>query len=195
MNSVDVVSKNAQILNLMKIRPVGAELFHAVGRTDTQTDRQTDRQTDMKKLIVALRISANTPISDAFTRLYNNMQYDFPRDCMGAVQTNQCTTPRNRVPLQALIVHQQGKQFQAFYGTQICIIVTHLRFPLWCCWGLISCGMWRCITGLMYTDVSKESSAFTFKAVRSFERSGEAPTQNFFFGGLTLRLCIIYVLF
>jgi hypothetical protein len=34
-------SKNPQIKNLMKIRPVGAELVHA----DRQTDRLTDRQT------------------------------------------------------------------------------------------------------------------------------------------------------
>jgi hypothetical protein len=34
--------------NLIKIRPVGAELFHADGRTD--------RQTDMKKLIVVFAI-------------------------------------------------------------------------------------------------------------------------------------------
>jgi len=32
----------------MKIRPVGAELFHADGQTDRQTDKQTDRQTDRR---------------------------------------------------------------------------------------------------------------------------------------------------
>jgi len=37
----------------MKIRSVGAELFHA--------DRQTDRPADITKLIVALRNSANAP--------------------------------------------------------------------------------------------------------------------------------------
>jgi Fe-S-cluster formation regulator IscX/YfhJ len=37
----------------MKIRPVGAELFHADGRTD--------RQTDMTKLIVAFSNFANAP--------------------------------------------------------------------------------------------------------------------------------------
>jgi hypothetical protein len=37
------ISKNTQILNSMKIRPVGTELFHA------------DRQTDMLKVIAALR--------------------------------------------------------------------------------------------------------------------------------------------
>jgi hypothetical protein len=33
---------NTQISNLMKIRPVEAELFHANGRTDGQTDRQAE---------------------------------------------------------------------------------------------------------------------------------------------------------
>ena len=37
----------------MKIRPVGAKLFHADGRTDGRTD--------MKKLLVAFRNFANTP--------------------------------------------------------------------------------------------------------------------------------------
>jgi hypothetical protein len=39
----------------MKIRSVGAKLFHA--------DGQTDRQTDMTKLIVAFRNFANAPKS------------------------------------------------------------------------------------------------------------------------------------
>jgi hypothetical protein len=39
-------SKNTQILHLMKIRPVGSELFHAVGQLDRQMGGQTDRQTD-----------------------------------------------------------------------------------------------------------------------------------------------------
>jgi len=30
--------------NFMKIRPVGAELSHADGRTDGRTDRQTERR-------------------------------------------------------------------------------------------------------------------------------------------------------
>jgi len=37
----------------MKIRPLGAELFHVEGRTD--------RRTDMTKLIVAFRNFANAP--------------------------------------------------------------------------------------------------------------------------------------
>ena len=41
----------------MKIRPLGAELFHAEGRTD----RRTYRQTDMTALIVAFRNFANAP--------------------------------------------------------------------------------------------------------------------------------------
>jgi len=34
---VDRFSKNIHIPNLMKIRPLGAKLFHAVGQTDRQT--------------------------------------------------------------------------------------------------------------------------------------------------------------
>jgi hypothetical protein len=37
------------MLNFMKIRPVGAELFYA----DRQRGRQTDGQTDMTQLLVA----------------------------------------------------------------------------------------------------------------------------------------------
>jgi len=42
-------SKNTQIPNLIKIRSVGAEMFHA------------DGQTDVTKLIVAFRSFANAP--------------------------------------------------------------------------------------------------------------------------------------
>jgi hypothetical protein len=48
-------AKNPQILNFMKIRPVGAELF------------REERRTDMTKLIVALRDFAN---------VYKNLQFD-----------------------------------------------------------------------------------------------------------------------
>jgi len=39
------------MLNLMKIRSLGAELFY----TDERTEKRTDRQTDMMKLTVAFR--------------------------------------------------------------------------------------------------------------------------------------------
>jgi len=39
LNSIDRFSKNIQIPNLVKIRPVGAELFHADKR---RTDRQEE---------------------------------------------------------------------------------------------------------------------------------------------------------
>ena len=46
-----IFSRKAQILNLFKICPVEAELFHADGQTDG----------DMTKLIVAFRNFANAP--------------------------------------------------------------------------------------------------------------------------------------
>ena len=49
------IFETTQILNFMKIRPVGAELFHADGRAET------DGQTGMTKLIVAFRNFANAP--------------------------------------------------------------------------------------------------------------------------------------
>ena len=41
----------------MKIRPLGAELLHADGRTDGRTDRPTD----MTKLVFTFRNFANAP--------------------------------------------------------------------------------------------------------------------------------------
>jgi hypothetical protein len=49
----DRYSKNNQILFVMKIRSLGAELFHAGGRTDGRTD--------VTKLIVAFRNFASAP--------------------------------------------------------------------------------------------------------------------------------------
>ena len=49
----DIFSKNTQISNFTKNRPVGAELLHA--------DRRRDRQTDVTKLLVAFRNFAKAP--------------------------------------------------------------------------------------------------------------------------------------
>jgi hypothetical protein len=46
----------------MKIRPVGAEFFHADGRTDGQTD--------MTRLIAAFRNFANTPKKEIKPKFY-----------------------------------------------------------------------------------------------------------------------------
>ena len=43
--------------NVIKIRPVGAELFHAGGRTD----RRNNRRTNMTKFIVGFRNFVNAP--------------------------------------------------------------------------------------------------------------------------------------
>ena len=47
------IFEKCQISSFIKIRPVGAGLFHA--------DEQTDGWTDMTKLIVAIRNFANAP--------------------------------------------------------------------------------------------------------------------------------------
>jgi hypothetical protein len=52
LNFLSGFSKNIQISNCMKIRQVGAEMFHA--------DRRTDGRRDMTKLIVAFRYFANS---------------------------------------------------------------------------------------------------------------------------------------
>ena len=49
LNFLGRFSKNTKVSNLMKIRPVRAELFHVVG------------QTHMTKLVGAFRNSANAP--------------------------------------------------------------------------------------------------------------------------------------
>jgi len=51
------LEKNSQISNLVKIRPMGAELFHA----DRRRKGRTKGQTDMTKLIVAFRNFTNAP--------------------------------------------------------------------------------------------------------------------------------------
>jgi hypothetical protein len=75
--------------NFMNIRPVGAELFHADGRTDGQTDGRTDRQrdrqtdgrtdgqTDITKLIVAF--SNFYKIDKEYTVMHKNSSRSLPK--------------------------------------------------------------------------------------------------------------------
>jgi hypothetical protein len=51
------IFKYTQISNFMKIRPVGAELFHADGRTN----RGTEGQTDLTNLMVSFRNFSYAP--------------------------------------------------------------------------------------------------------------------------------------
>jgi hypothetical protein len=60
----DRFSRNTRILNLMKILPVGAELFHA------------DGQTDMTKLIVAFRKIAKKPKNCKSSSYHNGVIND-----------------------------------------------------------------------------------------------------------------------
>jgi hypothetical protein len=55
MNFIDIFSRNTQKSNFMKIRPVGAELFHVDGWTDGRTE------TDTTNLIFAFRNFATAP--------------------------------------------------------------------------------------------------------------------------------------
>ena len=48
-NFLDTFSKNIQILNFIKIRPVEAKLFHAEGRTDEKTDRRDEANANAPK--------------------------------------------------------------------------------------------------------------------------------------------------
>jgi len=57
LNFQETFSKNIQKSILMKIRPVGAELFNADGRTDGHSDKRTDTM----KLIVAFRNFGKAP--------------------------------------------------------------------------------------------------------------------------------------
>jgi len=54
-------SKNSQILNLMKVRPVGAKVFHA----DRRKNERTEGLINMTKLMVAFRKFSNTPTNQS----------------------------------------------------------------------------------------------------------------------------------
>jgi hypothetical protein len=73
LNFLDIFSKNPQISNFMKIRPVGTELFHADGRTDERKNRRTG----MTKLIIAFRNFANVPNESL---LYTKIQFTLHRE-------------------------------------------------------------------------------------------------------------------
>jgi len=65
LNFLDRFSEITPMSNFVKIRPVGAELFHADGRTDVQTDRGTDRhdQADRRfSLFFSMRQNLLTPV-------------------------------------------------------------------------------------------------------------------------------------
>ena len=64
MGFIDILSKNVAKLHSMTNRPVEADLFHAVRRSD----RQIDRRTDMTKLIVVFPNFANTPKKEILLR-------------------------------------------------------------------------------------------------------------------------------
>jgi hypothetical protein len=101
----------------MKIRPVGAGLFHAEGRTDEQTERQTD----MTKLIqvVAFRNFANaSPKYWADTEASNmssNLAY--------------LLSQWSEVILEKLTAARCLKKFTALHGRSIALFTTAGRQP------------------------------------------------------------------
>ena len=62
LETFSIVSKNTQISNFVKIRPVGAELFHANGRRSVMT-----------KLTAAFRNFVNAPKMITFPTLRMNV--------------------------------------------------------------------------------------------------------------------------
>jgi hypothetical protein len=72
------IFEKAQISSFIKIRPMGAELFHA--------DRRTERQTDMTKRIVAFRNFAKAPKNLYYTErfFYRGNNHRRARDIFAA---------------------------------------------------------------------------------------------------------------
>ena len=66
--SRQVFEKKIKISNIMKIRPVGEEMFDTDGQTHTHT------HTDMTKLTVACSNFANTPKNWSFIGTLNRTQ-------------------------------------------------------------------------------------------------------------------------
>ena len=88
-------SKNVQIRNFMKIRPVGAELFHA--------DRIVGQRTHMTKLIVAFRNFAKSPKTNEF-KPYREIMAAYCKNNMGRIRTvrNKCTAMHSDRQLEGL---------------------------------------------------------------------------------------------
>ena len=82
-------SKNPQILNFMKIRPVENRVPYGRtdGHSDGQTDRQTGRQADMMKLIVAFHGFTNraVEIRSLKTLLSKQQQYMCLLNCQQTI--------------------------------------------------------------------------------------------------------------
>ena len=79
--------RNTLEYNFMKSRPVGAELFHADGRTDGRTDRQTDRQTDVTKLMATFRNFVNAPKNQRCCNTDRRLCTSSPRIIFAVSQT------------------------------------------------------------------------------------------------------------
>ena len=62
---LEILSKNTRLSNLIKIRTVGAEMFHSVRGADSRTDGQPDRRTDMTKPKVDFRNFLNAPVNSS----------------------------------------------------------------------------------------------------------------------------------
>jgi hypothetical protein len=65
--------KNTQISNVMKILPLGTQLFHA----DRRTDGRTGGQTGMTKLIIAFSNFVNAPKTIMTVRLSALLKHSY----------------------------------------------------------------------------------------------------------------------